>query len=77
MVDESLLTGESMPVRKIAWDRVREISRLGGEDLPFVFSGTLIVQGQGLAKVRASGSDTGMGNIGKALQTLKLEGTQF
>ncbi len=67
--DESLLTGESVPVRKVAWDGVREMTRPGGEDLPFVFSGTLIVQGQGIAQVRAIGLQTEMGKIGKALQT--------
>src|SRR5690242_10256427 len=45
--DESLLTGESVPVRKVAGDGVQELSRPGGEDLPFVYSGTLVVQGQG------------------------------
>jgi P-type Ca2+ transporter type 2C len=68
--DESLLTGESVPVRKVAWDGVREMTRPGGEDLPFVFSGTLIVQGQGIAQVRSTGIHTEMGNIGKALQTV-------
>lgn len=75
--DESLLTGESVPVRKVAWDGVREMSRPGGEDLPFVFSGTLVVQGQGIAQVRATGIHTEMGKIGKALQTVQLEGTQL
>lgn len=75
--DESLLTGESVPVRKVAWDGVREMTRPGGEDLPFVFSGTLIVQGQGIAQVRATGIHTEMGNIGKALQTVQIEGTRL
>jgi P-type Ca2+ transporter type 2C len=75
--DESLLTGESVPVRKLAWDGVREMARPGGEDLPFVFSGTLVVQGQGIAQVRATGIHTEMGKIGKALQTVQLEGTQL
>ena len=30
--DESLLTGESVPVRKIVWDGIREMSRPAGED---------------------------------------------
>jgi len=75
--DESLLTGESVPVRKVAWDGVREMTRPGGEDLPFVFSGTLIVQGQGIAQVRSTGIHTEMGKIGKALQTVQVEGTRL
>lgn len=75
--DESLLTGESVPVRKVAWDGVREMTRPGGEDLPFVFSGTLIVQGQGIAQVRSTGIHTEMGHIGKALQTVQVEGTRL
>ena len=75
--DESLLTGESVPVRKVAWDGVREMTRPGGEGLPFVFSGTLIVQGQGIAQVRSTGIHTEMGNIGKALQTVQIEGTRL
>ena len=75
--DESLLTGESVPVRKVAWDGVREMTRPGGEDLPFVFSGTLIVQGQGIARVRSTGIHTEIDNIGKALQTVQVEGTRL
>lgn len=43
-VDESLLTGESLPVRKTAGLDDIEIARPGGENLPFIYSGTLIVQ---------------------------------
>jgi Ca2+-transporting ATPase len=74
-VDESLLTGESVPVRKSAWDGVQEMDRPGGDDLPFIYSGTLIVQGQGTARVVKIGLNTELGKIGKILQVLEPEET--
>jgi len=74
-VDESLLTGESASVRKLQWDGVMKMTNPGGDDLPFVYSGTLVVQGQGIAKVLATGINTEMGKIGKALQILEPEDT--
>ncbi len=76
-VDESLLTGESVPVRKKAWDGRQETARPGGDDLPFVYSGTLVVKGQGIARVHATGSRTEMGKIGKALLILEPEDTHL
>ena len=73
--DESLLTGESLPVRKVAAVGSVEMARPGGDELPFVFSGTLVVQGQGIAKVQAIGAQTEMGKIGKALQKVQPEPT--
>jgi len=75
MADESLLTGESVTVRKIKWDGKQEIGRAGGDDIPFVYSGTMIVQGQGIALVKATGSDTELGKIGKALESVIIEET--
>jgi Ca2+-transporting ATPase len=73
--DESLLTGESIPVRKVTGERQTPLGHPGGDDLPFVYSGTLIVQGQGIAEVKAIGNQTELGKIGKALQTVVTEDT--
>ena len=71
--DESLLTGESLPVRKVAADGKVTMARPGGDELPFVYAGTLVVQGQGMVQVQAIGAQTEMGKIGKALQNVKPE----
>jgi Ca2+-transporting ATPase len=72
-VDESLLTGESVPVRKSPGDLTLEMARPGGDDLPFVFSGTLVVQGHGVAEIKKTGIGTELGGVGKSLQTIEPE----
>jgi Ca2+-transporting ATPase len=67
MVDESLLTGESVPVSKVAAPRGSPAAAPGGADLPWVYSGTLVVQGHGLAQVSATGVRSEIGRIGGAL----------
>jgi len=65
--EESLLTGESVPVLKTIWDGYSAMPRPGGEGIPAVFSGTLIVQGHGTAVVTSTGTRTEIGKLGLAL----------
>ena len=75
--DESLLTGEAVPVSKLAGAASHAAdegaARPGGDDLPWVFAGTLIVQGHGLARVSATGARSEIGRIGAALGALGVE----
>ena len=68
-VDESLLTGESVPVRKSVWSEGPESGVPGGDAIPFVFSGTLVVRGNGLFRVTATGERSQLGRIGKAMES--------
>jgi len=71
LVDESLLTGESVPVRKHDWAGESEDIQPGGDDLPFVYSGSMVVQGNGLAKVTHIGMNTQIGKIGKSISEVE------
>jgi P-type Ca2+ transporter type 2C len=77
LADESLLTGEPVPVRKCDWDGVEKNIQPGGDDLPFVYSGSMIVQGNGIARVTDIGINTEIGKIGKALESVKEEPTRL
>lgn len=73
--DESALTGESVPVRKVPSSTATELDKPGGDDLPSVFSGTVVTAGQGIAEVLATGARSALGKIGKALHRIEHEPT--
>ncbi len=75
--DESLLTGESVPVRKVSVEGQPPAVNPGGDDLPLVFSGSLVTRGQGVAEVVATGFRSELGKIGKALQHVEQEDTHL
>lgn len=76
-IDESLLTGESIPVTKIAADKIELPinQQIGGNEMPYIYASTLVVHGNGIAQVYATGINTEIGKIGKALQSIKSENT--
>jgi Ca2+-transporting ATPase len=71
-VDESLLTGESIPVTKQSTTPDRDKAAENGNR---VYSGTLVVRGQGVASVTATGVQTELGRIGKSLAAIVVEET--
>ncbi|MFN4014807.1 MAG: cation-translocating P-type ATPase [Reyranella sp.] len=73
VVDESLLTGESVPVSKSAGDTAAAMARPGGENTPYLYSGTLAVHGEGIAVVRATGPNSELGRIGQSLKAIRPE----
>jgi len=58
-VDESMLTGESLPVRRVAGDRV--------------FAGALVRQGNAMLKVMRTGASTSLAEIGRMLERAKAD----
>lgn len=77
MVDESLLTGESVPVRKAVGKTEDQAYRPGGDDQPYIYSGSLVTQGQAIAVVKSIGAQTEMGKIGVKLQQVERDETKL
>ena len=78
LLDESLLTGESVAVRKLATQNshaahTNTAITPGGADSPYLFAGSLVVRGSGIALVQATGLRSEMGKIGHALQTIETQ----
>lgn len=63
-VNESILTGESLPVEKTASDGNNEI-----------YQGTVVTRGLAVCRVTAIGVNTKLGKIGQALATIDVEET--
>ena len=77
-VDESTLTGESAPIAKrccLAGETFAPSTEPGAEESPFLFAGSLIVRGQGAARVARTGPRSALGRIGASLAEIKQEPT--
>jgi len=68
-IDESLVTGESEPVRKKA--QKTEIETSSQETSYLAYAGGLVIRGHGLMKVTGTGYETAIGKIGKSLQSIE------
>jgi Ca2+-transporting ATPase len=76
VLDESLLTGESAPVTKTLASGDRsgtEFPDPGGDHTPYLFAGTMIARGSGLAEVVRTGAHTAMGRLGASLAAIEAE----
>jgi P-type Ca2+ transporter type 2C len=70
--DESLLTGEALPVhKKVGAEETAH--RPGGDGQPYLYSGSLVTRGSGIARTVATGALSEIGKIGQSLATLDPE----
>lgn len=73
IIEESILTGESEPVEKHA--HLIESESAIGDQTNMAFSGTLVQSGSALGIVVATGSNTEIGKINQALQSIQQQTT--
>lgn len=69
-VDESILTGESVPVLK-------SVQKDSTNALGLVYSGTLVIQGKGYVKILSTGIHTEFGKIGRSLLSIEQQETRM
>jgi Ca2+-transporting ATPase len=72
-IDESLLSGESVPVSKRAAFKI-DADTLDQSNM-LALAGTLVVAGEGMVRVTATGITTRLGQIGASLQSIQSEPT--
>jgi P-type Ca2+ transporter type 2C len=70
--DESLLTGEAHPVHKKVGP-AEAAHRPGGDGQPYIYSGSMVTRGSGIACTIATGARSEIGKIGQSLATLDPE----
>ncbi|WP_202079915.1 calcium-transporting P-type ATPase, PMR1-type [Caldalkalibacillus salinus] len=68
-IEESALTGESVPVYKEAVQVIRDENVSLGDQYNMAFMGTLVTRGSGQGIVVATGMDSQMGQIAELIQT--------
>lgn len=74
VINEASLTGEPLPVQKDAQVKIRQEAPLA-ERKNCVFSGTVVLSGEGKGVVLAVGKESELGTIAREVQTLQKERT--